>query len=349
MATISENKARLDTAKANLKASINAKGGTLTTETLDQYYTAVDSIQTGDDYVVASNYCKQLTGTISSRVIKDTTHLYYVSYSTGQYGMIVKVNLSSMAFTYSSAISNLKYLTEYGDYIYAAVGVNAKKYDKATLSLIDSTGPYGGAINAIVNDGTYLYIGGVSTKKIYKYSLSDLTTKVAESSALASDIRDIVYDNNKLYVMSGAYIYAYDTATLTLQTTSRVLSTTTTRMRVYGDYIYISDNPTVFGNKGIYRLDTTTLNDNYTLLLTENALRRIDDFYIADNLVYMVGTQSINNKYLAYITAPLDITSYTEVQNGIRLTLNFNAIYVDTTYIYLGYSTSDAIIKIAKE
>ena len=37
--------ARLQQAKADLKASINAKGGNITNETLDQYASAVDGIQ----------------------------------------------------------------------------------------------------------------------------------------------------------------------------------------------------------------------------------------------------------------------------------------------------------------
>lgn len=48
--------ARLQQAKADLKASINAKGGNITTETLDQYASAVDNLPSGNSINVLTVY-----------------------------------------------------------------------------------------------------------------------------------------------------------------------------------------------------------------------------------------------------------------------------------------------------
>lgn len=77
---------RLDTAKANLKTSINAKGGTITNETLDDYYLAVDNLAGGtptDGTAVAGdilatktaysgNPASKITGTMTNRGEVDT-------------------------------------------------------------------------------------------------------------------------------------------------------------------------------------------------------------------------------------------------------------------------------------
>lgn len=48
--SIASEIARLQSAKSDLKTSINAKGGTLTTETLDDYAAAVDALPSGGTY-----------------------------------------------------------------------------------------------------------------------------------------------------------------------------------------------------------------------------------------------------------------------------------------------------------
>lgn len=47
--SIADEITRLQTAKANLKTAINNKGGSLTTETIDQYASVIDTISTGTD------------------------------------------------------------------------------------------------------------------------------------------------------------------------------------------------------------------------------------------------------------------------------------------------------------
>lgn len=81
--SISTEISRLQTAKANLKSSINSKGGTLTNESIDAYYLAVDAISTGSSYgdAVAGDLLSgktmvsggtQITGTMPNRGEVDT-------------------------------------------------------------------------------------------------------------------------------------------------------------------------------------------------------------------------------------------------------------------------------------
>lgn len=103
---------RLDTAKANLKASINAKGGTLTNETIDQYYLAVDAIASGvptDGTAVAGdilatktaysgNPSVKLTGTMINRGEVDTditTKAQVVTIAQGYHNGSGTVQISS--------------------------------------------------------------------------------------------------------------------------------------------------------------------------------------------------------------------------------------------------------------
>lgn len=334
---------RLDSAKASLKASINAKGGTLTAETLDQYYLAVDDLE--DNYVRASNY--PVLRIPPNKILKDATHLYSIGYLTS--GKIVKIALSDMSTTYTGSVAGMKDMIENGDYLYTIATTYAYKYAKSDLSVVQQSTSYGGTVNAIATDGTYLYIGGATTQKIRKYALTDLTSLVAESSGLGGDIKYITYHNNLLYTYIGSYLYVYDTATLSLQATSTLLTTSLIKFTVSGDYIYFAEQP-FLGGANIKRLDLATLNTYETLsMMGDGALGKIQDFVIADGLIYMVGTQENTTKYLAYSTCTTSLTGETAVQNKLKMVIDFTAIYVDTSYIYLGYSTSDAIIKIAKE
>lgn len=103
---------RLQTAKSNLKTSINAKGGTLTTEMLDDYYLAVDGLALGtptDATAVASdllsgktaysgNPAAKITGTMTNRGEVDsdiTTKTQVVTIASGYHNGSGTVQISS--------------------------------------------------------------------------------------------------------------------------------------------------------------------------------------------------------------------------------------------------------------
>ncbi len=67
------------------------------------------------------------------------------------------------------------------------------------LSKVAESASYGGSIRSITSDDNFLYVGGGSTRKVWKLNKSDLS-KVSESMDYGGNIRSITSDDNFLYV-----------------------------------------------------------------------------------------------------------------------------------------------------
>ena len=88
---------RIQNAKANLKTSINAKGGTLDTETLDDYASAVDALSGGGGVAAGVSWdAFNVNGYVTAASVYGTVVPLYSFYSTetsGFYRFLVSVNL----------------------------------------------------------------------------------------------------------------------------------------------------------------------------------------------------------------------------------------------------------------
>jgi hypothetical protein len=72
--------ARLQQAKADLKASINAKGGTITDETIDEYAGFVDNLEVGGAEIPSTAGGSIFTGATIPLTYKNNTHYYENNY-----------------------------------------------------------------------------------------------------------------------------------------------------------------------------------------------------------------------------------------------------------------------------
>lgn len=305
----------------------------------------------GDSLVWGATYTNYLPSvyTAARNILKDSTHLYY---RTGELlnSKIGKMALSDMSVTYSASLSPITKMIINGDYVYALIGSYAFEYAKSDLSQTQQSTIYGGTVSGIATDGTYLYIGGATTKTIRKYALTDLTSLVAESSALANTINHIVYANNLVYVVSGANIYSYDTATLTLQTTSTALGyTPSSSIKIGIDNGYLFYQDTTSATPILYKLDLATLGTLTSINMGgDGGLSAIYDFSIFGGVVYMIGNQELADKILLYATCTTALASETAVESKAKIILTYVGIYVDTDFIYLGYQGASSILKIAR-
>ena len=94
--------------------------------------------------------------------------------------------------------------------VYPAAGLPAEEGNEYTIAVdkdeflhkVIESEPYGGDIYGLALDDTYVYIGGVTTRKVYKLRKSDLT-KVAENETYGGDIRCLALDDTYVYVGGG--------------------------------------------------------------------------------------------------------------------------------------------------
>jgi hypothetical protein len=92
---------RLQNAKASIKTSINAKGGTLTTETLDQYASAIDNLPSGSSVPVTLDGTNLIIGELLP------TYAITVDVTTSTYG-------GGTLASYSANISSFQYTLDGG-------------------------------------------------------------------------------------------------------------------------------------------------------------------------------------------------------------------------------------------
>ena len=81
-----------------------------------------------------------------------------------------------------------------------------------SLSKVAESDNYGGPIYALAQDDNYVYVGGDTTRKVYKLNKSDLS-KVAESVDYGGNIRALIMDDNYVYVGGDTTKKVYGLAT----------------------------------------------------------------------------------------------------------------------------------------
>jgi hypothetical protein len=171
---------------------------------------------------------------------------------------------------------------------------------------------------------------------------------VAESSAMTNGIRDIAYDNGNLYISDGVYIYEYDVATLSLQTTSVAINSgSATKIVVNSGYLYMFNN--AVEDCYIYKLDIATLQTLTSVdIQTNGKIYQINDITIYDSVIYAVGRQTIFDGFVLCASCDLNLANVTTIENPMGIYMPFNRILVDTNSYYVTNSVNDSVLKIAR-
>lgn len=205
----------------------------------------------------------------------------------------------------SAQVRGSRPMTQDVDYIYAVTGNDAGpliKINKNTLSEVArSTVNYGGTIEDMVCDDTYLYIGGTTGKVISRYLKSDLSF-VDSSPSYGGDIYALYVDDN--------YVYAVGTTTMSLarynkQTLVYIDSAGTfggyySYFNIFGDANYIF----IIGNSMLRKINKSTFTvDGYVSISGYFGCRG----FVYNNKIY-VNTQDSLFKVLNYDTLSIEYT-----------------------------------------
>ena len=123
------------------------------------------------------------------------------------------------------------------------------------LNLIKAaeSGDYGGNIKALAQDNSYVYVGGDTTKKVYKLNKSDLS-KAGESLDYGGSIYALVQDNNYVYVggITSKKVYKLNKSDLSKAGESVDYGGNIFALAQDDNYVYVGGDTT----KKVYRLAT---------------------------------------------------------------------------------------------
>jgi hypothetical protein len=144
-----------------------------------------------NDSMVKQTESADYGGTINA-LCQDGTHLFGGGATTRKVFKYLPADLSKLAES-SDLGSEITALTCDDTYVYAALSDGfIFKLLKSDLTTVDSEDCYTGRINVIKEYRSYLYIGGDTTKKVYKIRKSDLAI-TEESATQANTIYGIAF------------------------------------------------------------------------------------------------------------------------------------------------------------
>ena len=125
------------------------------------------------------------------------------------------------------------------------------------LSKVEESIDYGGVIRSITSDDNYLYVGGQTTKKVYKLNKSNLN-KVSESIDYGGTIYSIASDDDYLYVGGGTTqkVYKLNKSDLSKVSESIDYGGTIRSITSDDDYLYVGGQTT----RKVYKLNKSNLN-----------------------------------------------------------------------------------------
>jgi hypothetical protein len=207
------------------------------------------------------------------------------------------------------------------------------KFSVSTMAKVSQTGKYGGTIYGIAEDNTYLYVGGLTTAKLFTYWKSNMTKK-GETTSYGVGIKAVCVDSQYAYVggaMIPAPAYAgnikkYDKNTLAYISASDTLDGTVNGIIEDTDYLY------AFGSHTIYKIlktdlstvDTYSLGSDYTYTICQDSTH----LYIIIN-PWLGVTASYINKVLK--------SDMSYVASSPAYGTDFDALVgltIDDTYIF---------------
>jgi len=192
------------------------------------------------------------------------------------------------------------------------IPVNVEDGNKYTIVLNDDellrkvagSDSYDGAIRCLAVDDDYIYVGGETTRKVYKLNKSNLT-KVAESISYGGHIYSLAVDDTYIYV--GGYatqiadrkVYKLSKSNLTKVAESETYGGTIRCLALDDDYIYVGGYTT----QKVYKLSKSNLTkvvESETYGSTIRCLA-LDDTYI------YVGGETTRKVYKIFNKATVSV------------------------------------------
>jgi hypothetical protein len=240
------------------------------------------------------------------------------------YNLSLKKNNS---FTSTGTLTIASFSDE--NFIYSSVKAGGlylvQKRWMTNLSLVCQSGDYGGTINSVLVDDTYVYAGGVTTTKIYQYWKSNLTKK-AESLTYGGIITSMVQDDTYIYVGGATTkkVIQYWKTNLTMRAQTVTLADLLINaLAINGTYLYAAGQSSSYNIPQIW---TTNMTIRMNLTCVSNVLSIIaDDTYIT----YVVSSAPgfLERAWVSNMTAtPIYYYGITGMY-GLSLTMSDTYLY----------------------
>jgi hypothetical protein len=219
------------------------------------------------------------------------------------------------------------------NFTYAPKGASLKEVSEIIFSAesID----YGGIIWSITSDDNYLYVGGLSTQKVYKLNKSDLS-KVTESIGYGGDISSITADDNYLYVGGATTrkVYKLNKSDLSKVTESIGYGGDIRSITADDNYLYVGGATT----RKVYKLNKSDLSKVTESIGYGGTILSIT---ADDNYLY-VGGLSTQKVY------KLNKSDLSKVTESIGYGGDISSITADDNYLYVGGATTQKVYKLNK-
>jgi hypothetical protein len=183
--------------------------------------------------------CTQVYVTVYYSNYVSSSYIYTVG---GQYLYKLWDSNLTVKSTYNTG-KDMYAITQDADYIYAGGATSLQQvgqYWKSNMTRKGLTSDYGTTIRAIIQDGTYLYVGG-NLNNIYRYWKNNLTFK--DDSAVGTTIYAMAQDATYLYTVGNdagsSKIFKFWKSNLTKKSESTAYGGDIYSIAIDGTYAYI--------------------------------------------------------------------------------------------------------------
>src|SRR5690554_5467498 len=204
---------------------------------------------------------------------------------------------------------------------------------KHSLIYLGESIDYGEDIRAIAIDDDYVYVGGITTNKVYKLNKSDLS-KVAESADYGGHIYAIAIDDDYVYV--GGYstqkVYKLNKSNLSKVAESADYGGTIWAIAIDDNYVYIGGYST---NK-VYKLNKSNLSK---VAESDDNGETINTIAVDYDYVY-IGGKTTNKVY------KLNKSNLSKVAESDSYGGTIWVIAVDYNYVYIGGAKINRVYKL---
>lgn len=328
---INENFTNASNGKTAIASAITGKG--ITTSNTDTFATMATNISNIPTTATLNGNAQP------SDVILGKT-FYNTDSSTQQTGTmnLVKYEGDIAYINSSSSLSaEIKAIVEDSNFIYVASGTYIYKISKSTLAVVATSPTYGGTINCIELDyNGYIYVGGLTTYKIRKYSISDLSF-VAQSVSTGGGNYLIKISGSYIFINYGASVRKYNLSDLSYVGATANIGSQVCSLDVSGNYLYAGAG-TYIKKINISDMSISTVSPSYGGI--------IQSIKIKDNYIYAGGetTQTIRKYNLSDLSFVSESTNYGGIIYGLAIKGNYIYAVGATTNTIRKYGLSTLVL-----